>query len=64
MAWRQTREQKVTFADSKGNVGGFARSKADQDQTVIGPLYSPNGTAHWIVTNDAGALSTVTTDPT
>lgn len=63
MAWRITREKEITFNDRLGPVGGFLRTAADADRTAIGPIYSPNGTAHWIVVSDAGALSAVTTKP-
>ena len=64
MAYRQTRQDSVEFFDgNNGSIGGFLRSSTDPDQTAIGPIYSPNGTAHWIVVSNAGALSTVTVEP-
>jgi len=64
MSYRQTRDNSVEFFDGRNNsIGGFGLSGSDPDQSYIGPIYSPNGTAHWIVVSDAGALSTVTTEP-
>ena len=63
MAWTRNRQQAIEVGDALGPIGGFVRSTSDSDQTHVGPIYSPNGTAHWIVVNDAGALSTTTTDP-
>ena len=64
MAYRKTRQNEVVFFDGANReVGGFSRGESDPDQTSIGPIYSPNGTAHWIVVSDGGALSAVTTKP-
>lgn len=64
MAYRQTRQNQVEYFDGKnGSIGGFSRADNDPDQSTIGPIYSPNGTAHWIIVSDGGALSATTTKP-
>ena len=61
MAYRQTRQESVEFFDGKNaTIGGFFGATADQ--TAI-KIVTPNGTTRYIVCDDAGVLSTVTTLP-
>ena len=65
MAWIKNRQSEVTWGDGAkgGEIGGFVRGTSDSDQTAVGPVYSPNGTAHWLVVSDAGAVTATTTKP-
>ena len=64
MAYRKTRQKEVGFYDGDNKaIGGFSRADGDADQTTIGPIYSPDGTAHWIVVSNAGALTASTSKP-
>lgn len=65
MAWIKNKASEITWGDNakSGDIGGFGRGTSDADQTFVGPVYSPNGTAHWLVVSDAGAVTAVTTKP-
>ena len=65
MAWQtNVKETKTEWEDVRGRIGGVARAADGGAQTYLGPIYSPNGTAHWIEVSDVGALTATTTDPT
>ena len=65
MAWlTNSKETRQEWEDTAGLIGGFGRAADGTVQTFIGPIHSPNGTAHWIQVDNAGALTTTTTDPT
>ena len=63
MAWIKNEADNIEWEDGKGLIGGFGRGRSDSDQTFIGPVYSPNGTAYYIVVDNAGAVSATTTRP-
>lgn len=58
MAWLLNDRSIVTWSDGKGPVGGFARDPQDEDGTGVGPVYSPNGQAWFIIVDDAGNVKT------
>lgn len=61
MAFRQTRQESIEFQDGRNKtLGGFFGATADQ--TAI-KIVTPNGTTRYIVSDDAGVLSTVTSIP-
>lgn len=63
MAWTRNRESATETGDSRGPIGGFLRFANGEQQTSVGPIFSPNGTKYWITVDNAGALATTTTDP-
>lgn len=63
MAWIKNEEDNIEWGDGKGVIGGFLRGRTDSDQTAVGPVYSPNGTAYYIVVDNAGVITSTTTKP-
>lgn len=65
MAWIKNKQSEVEWGDGvkNGLIGGFGRGTTDSDQTFVGPVYSPNGTAYYLVVSDAGAVTAQTSKP-
>lgn len=63
MAWIENEQSEMRWGDSGGTIGGFGRTAGDADQTFVGPVYSPNGTAWYILVDDAGVITATSTKP-
>lgn len=65
MAWIQNKQSEINWGDNTagGLIGGFGRATSDTDQTFVGPVYSPNGTAWYLVVSDAGDVTATSTKP-
>lgn len=63
MAWIKNEETEIQWGDGVGVIGGFGRAAGKAPDTFVGPVYSPDGTAWYLVVDDLGALTATSTKP-
>lgn len=63
MAWIKNEQSEIEWGDGPGTIGGFGRGATDPVTTFVGPVYSPDGTAWYLVVDDLGALTATSTKP-
>ncbi len=55
MAWKKNRTDEIRCEDNRGEIGGWVRVTSS-NQTVVGPIYSPNGTQYFLSVDDLGLI--------